>query len=109
MSARFVGVLGRPPTATGFGLTGLAAEPLAPGGDPIAAVQAALRRADRAVLLLEESIYDALPADTRRRMDRAVRPVVVPFPGPTGPVRRSAEERVVELLRRAIGYRVRLR
>jgi hypothetical protein len=34
---------------------------------------------------------------------------VVPFPGPAWEKLAPAEERVIELLRRAIGYRVRLR
>ena len=38
-----------------------------------------------------------------------VMPVVVPFPGPDRSARPSAETDLVELLRRAIGYRVRLR
>jgi hypothetical protein len=35
--------------------------------------------------------------------------MVVPFPGPTWVVRPPAEEYIVELLRQAIGYRVRIR
>jgi hypothetical protein len=35
--------------------------------------------------------------------------VVVPFPSPIAEEERAPAERIVELIRRAIGYRVRLR
>ena len=47
--------------------------------------------------------------DGRAMVDRVEQPIVVPFPGPAWRAVASAEEQVVELLRRAIGYRVRLR
>lgn len=103
-----VALLCRPATAAGFGLAGVSAVEVPPGADPTVSVEALLRSGDGGVLLIEESLYDALTADLRQRLERSVRPVVVPFPGPAWTERTSAEERVVELLRRAIGYRVRL-
>ncbi|MGE3618587.1 MAG: hypothetical protein AB7L66_22140, partial [Gemmatimonadales bacterium] len=67
-----------------------------------------LHRREVAVLLVEDSIYDALAAEQRTRLDRSAHPVVIPFPGPAPAAAPSAEARVVALLRRAIGYRVRL-
>ncbi|HEX7024441.1 MAG TPA: hypothetical protein VF187_06455, partial [Gemmatimonadales bacterium] len=61
------------------------------------------------VILLQEEIYQALPDDVRARLDRSAHPVVVPMPGPAWVAAPSAEERVIELLRRAIGYRIKLR
>ncbi len=109
MSARTVRALASPAVAAGFGLAGVPADPIRPGGDPAELVGSALGRPDLAVVLIEESIYDGLGPELRRRLDRSAVPVVVPFPSPAGQSRRSAEDRVVELLRRAIGYRVRLR
>ncbi len=103
-----VEVICRPAAVVGFSLAGLVAEPLAEVADPTPAITACLERSDLGVLLIEESIYDTLPPDLRTRLDRSARPVVVPFPGPAWSGARSAEDRVVELLRRAIGYRVRL-
>ena len=104
-----VRVLCRPVTAAGFALAGIAAD----AGDDQGAVEAALRsllaRGDLGVVLLEESLYAALAPDLRTLVDRVAQPVVVPFPGPAWRAAPSAEEQVVELLRRAIGYRVRLR
>lgn len=103
-----VEVICRSPVETGFALAGLTAHPV---DDPVEAepvIAALLERADLAVLLVEEPVLEGLAPETRRRLDRSARPVVVPFPGPTFVSRGSAEDRVVELLRRAIGYRVRL-
>jgi len=103
-----VEVICRPAAAAGFALAGLTSEPVSEAADPAAPIAAFLSRADLGVLLVEESIYESLPVELRARLDRSARPVVVPFPGPAWSGARSAEDRVVELLRRAIGYRVRL-
>jgi vacuolar-type H+-ATPase subunit F/Vma7 len=103
-----VRVVCRPFTTAGFALVGLMVDAVAEGGDAGAVVAPLLARPEVGVLLLEESIYDGLAPDLRRRVDRSPRPVVVPFPAPAWGGPGSAEERVVELLRRAIGYRVRL-
>jgi vacuolar-type H+-ATPase subunit F/Vma7 len=103
-----VEVVCRPATAPGFTLAGLPTLVVPEAADPGAAVVALLGRADVGVVLVEEAIYDAVPADLRRRLDRSPRPVVVPFPGPAWAGARTAEERIVELLRRAIGYRIKL-
>lgn len=92
----------------GFGLAGVPADSVT-GADPAETVEALLRRPDLGVLLLEERVYDTLSPELRRRVERSSVPVVVPFPSPGWTAARTAEDRVVELLRRAIGYRVRLR
>lgn len=104
-----VRVVCRPPAAPGFALAGLAVDPVPEAADPALVLAPLLARDDTAVVLLDEAVYDALPPDLRRRINRSTRPVVVPFPGPGWAGAGSAEDRVVELLRHAIGYRVRLR
>lgn len=108
MTATLVRVLCRPATARGFALAGLAADPVVEGLDPTPAIEEALARPGTGVLLIEEPIYDGLGGELRTRLDRSTLPVVVPFPGPTFEAGRPAEERVVDMLRRAIGYRVKL-
>ncbi len=103
-----VRVLCRPEVAPGFALTGLPVDSAPASGDATAALDLLLARRDVGVLLLEEQIYQALPEEARRRADRSTIPVVVPFPSPVWEVAPEAEQYVVELLRRAIGYRVRL-
>jgi vacuolar-type H+-ATPase subunit F/Vma7 len=104
-----VRVLCRPAAAAGFALAGLAAHEVPEGADARAVVESALAGGEPGVVLLEEGLYDELSEDVRALMDRSANPVVIPFPGPGWGVTHPAEERVVELLRRAIGYRVRLR
>jgi vacuolar-type H+-ATPase subunit F/Vma7 len=104
-----VRILCRPATAAGFGLAGLVAETAEDALTVDASVRGLLQRHELGVVLLEEPLYTALAPDVRAMVDRVAQPVVVPFPGPAWRAAPSAEEQVVELLRRAIGYRVRLR
>ena len=104
-----VRILCRPATATGFTLAGLVADTGGDGEDSMPALQRLTARPEVGVVLVEESLRDHFPPEVQARLDRVARPVVVPFPGPTWRAVRPAEEWVVELLRRAIGYRVRLR
>jgi V/A-type H+/Na+-transporting ATPase subunit F len=104
-----VRVVCRPALAPGFALAGLPADSLPAGEDTEAFLAGLTQREETGVLLLQDEIYDGLPEELRGRLDRSARPLIVPFPGPAWIGRRSAEERVIELLRRAIGYRVKLR
>jgi vacuolar-type H+-ATPase subunit F/Vma7 len=104
-----VRVLCRPATAAGFALAGIVAETADEESVADAALRSLLQRPEVGVVLLENSLYQALAPDLRAVVDRVAQPVVVPFPGPAWRLAPSAEEQVVELLRRAIGYRVRLR
>lgn len=104
-----VRVLCRPATAAGFALAGIVADAADDEGAVEAALRGLLARRELGVVLLEEPLYATLAPDLRAQVDRVAQPVVVPFPGPAWRAAPSAEEQVVELLRRAIGYRVRLR
>jgi vacuolar-type H+-ATPase subunit F/Vma7 len=62
------------------------------------------------VLLVEQPIYDALDADQRLALSRRPLPMVVPYPAPAREADTPGADAVIaELLRQAIGYRVRLR
>jgi vacuolar-type H+-ATPase subunit F/Vma7 len=89
----------------------LASLPVAEAADGVGAGArlARLGAEDVGVVLLEDRLYDDLPEETRRAISSSPLPMVVPFPGPTWAVRPPAEEYIVELLRQAIGYRVRIR
>jgi vacuolar-type H+-ATPase subunit F/Vma7 len=105
-----VAVVCRPEVAGGFALAGLAPAVAGDAAAGEAAVERLLGREDLGVLLVEEAIYDALPVELRRRLGRRPLPMVVPFPGPAWRARpEGPESYVVEILRQAIGYRVRLR
>lgn len=109
MSTATVHVLCTPAVAPGFWLTGLPVV-LAEDGPAAAHLLADLRaRLEVGVVLIESALYDALPEETLLRIAASASPMVVPFPSPVWIERPPAEEYIVELLRRAIGYRVRLR
>lgn len=99
----------RPGVASGLRLAGL--EPLEAVG-----TDATIRRleestaGDPALILVEDSLWDALPPEVRDRFETRPFPLVVPFPSPTPETPEArAEAYLVDMLRRAVGYRVRLR
>ena len=104
-----VAIVCRPQVAVGFALAGL--QPIeASDGETAAACIAALSGdRDVGVILVEEPLHDALPIEARRTLADRPLPMIVPFPGPAWRTPDAqAHEYVVELLRQAIGYRVRL-
>lgn len=102
-------VVCRPASLEGFALAGVRAVPAGDPQEAALAVERLVSDPGLGVLLVEDALYRALPEDLRRRLERRALPVVVPFPGARVEERPSAEAELVELLRSAIGYRVRLR
>jgi len=103
-----VKVLCTPEVAAGFGLAGLSVEEV----DAAAAPDAVRRLATDGtigIILVEESLHRALPEELRARLERLAVPIVVPFPSPSWERRGLAEQYVLEILRQAVGYRVRAR
>jgi len=103
-----VRVVCRPDVAAGFELAGIVVDEAeeATAGE-------VLRRlaADPAVgvVLVEERLRRALPEDLTQWLDRLATPVVVPFPSPHWGGPGAEEDYVLEILRQAVGYRVRFR
>lgn len=65
---------------------------------------------DVGVVLIEEALWERLPSEQRRRLDEEPLPLVIPFPSPgLEPPEERAEVYLVEMLRQAVGYRVKLR
>lgn len=105
-----VRVLCRPVVAAGFGLAGTRVLEAGTTEESVACLRDLLDQAEVGVVLMEEGLHDRLPEDVHRRLSRNPLPMVVPFPGPAWEERpEAAESYIVELLRRVIGYRVRLR
>lgn len=102
-------VVCRPASLEGFALAGVKAVPAGSARECALALERLSADSEVGVLLVEDGLYAALPDALRERLERRAVPVVVPFPGPPREGRVSAEGELVELLRRAIGYRVRLR
>jgi len=102
-------VLCRPNVSEGFALAGVRSLTAVDGVEAATLIRRLIEQARVGVLLVEDALYRALPDELRDALERRTTPVVIPFPGPARGERPSAEAELVELLRRAIGYRVRLR
>ncbi|MFW5947793.1 MAG: V-type ATP synthase subunit F [Gemmatimonadota bacterium] len=101
-------VLCRPEVATGFLLAGLDVRRARDAGAAADALAELRRDVGDAVVLVQDTLYDELDARQLKRDEGAL--LVVPFPDPAWEEEPSAaEEYLVEMLRRAVGYRVRLR
>jgi vacuolar-type H+-ATPase subunit F/Vma7 len=103
-------VIAGPAACAGFALAGLQTAEARTARDGAALLAALAASPDLGVLLVEEPIIAALPEEERRELLRRSAPVIVPFPAPSWDEHApTPESYVLELLRRAIGYRVRLR
>jgi len=105
-----VAVLCRAPSAAGFALAGLQPVEVQDGGEATQRLSALLADPGLGLILVESTLYERLDDDVRRRISSRVLPLVIPFPGPAWTQGVAASDAyVVELLRQAIGYQVRLR
>lgn len=96
-------------TALGFGLSGIAPIEAATGAEAAAALDAlATTSAHGGVIFVESSLYGALPSAKRRQIRREGLPILIPFPSPAQGAL-APEQELLEVLRRAVGYRMRLR
>lgn len=102
-------VVCRPVIGDGFALAGVHSLPAVDGTEAAALLGRLIEDPELGVVLVEEVLYRALPRELLEVLERRALPVVVPFPGPRAGARPSAEAELVNLLREAIGYRVRLR
>ncbi len=98
-------------TALGVALAGLAPIEAATGAETEAALAGlAGTPAKGGIVLVEAGLYDQLSAATRRRIHKEGAPLLVPFPGPAPAAPGSSpEQELLDILGRAVGYRVRLR
>jgi len=105
-----VAVLASPATSGGWQLAGLSLHEAPSAADGAAVLSRLLDDREIGVLLVEQPIYDALDADQRLALSRRPLPMVVPYPAPAWEADAPGVDAVIaELLRQAIGYRVRLR
>lgn len=96
-----------PELAPGFVLAGATVEPIS---DPLKMREALERWAQdprAGVALIEESLHRSLPDEVLVRISRRGIPILTAFPGPKWAEKDAAESYVLQILRRAIGYRVR--
>ena len=102
-------VIAPPGIAAGFRLAGVPVEEAATPREAEDLVRAEAARPDAGLILVQQALYDAMPLAMRRELERRPTPIVVPIPAAQwAEERRRPEDYILELLQRAIGYRVRL-
>jgi len=101
-------VIASPGLSAGFALAGIPVFQAVDGDDAAHQIQRAVDEARAGVVIIDEPLYRELSEDLRRILERSTLPLVIPVPGPDWTAKSSAHEYIVEILRRAIGYRVRL-
>lgn len=94
--------------SAGFALAGVPVFEEESGEDAAARIERWTESDNVAVVLIDEPLYRDIPEEIRRGLQRTGLPVVIPVPGPDWTSEATAHEYIVEILRRAIGYRVRL-
>ncbi len=109
MTSRRVAVITRPGLGAGFGLAGVSVVEAADGKSAATLIMGLDAESELGVVIVDDTLYSDFPEDFHRLMRRKPLPVLVPVPGPNWEEESTAREYIVEILRRAIGYRVRLR
>ena len=104
-----VRVLCRPSIAAGFRLAGFDPVEAGDASEGARRLLGMLDDPEAGVVLVQEDFHDTLPPGERRGLARRALPLVVPFPVPSlVPPPGGPEAFIADLLRQAIGYRVRL-
>jgi len=109
MSDLRVSFIGRPEVAPGFALAGFRPMVVADAEDASRRLGALLGDAHVGLVLIEAPLYEGLAPDVQQRLSARPVPLVVPVPAPSWVEHAAADRVIVELLRRAIGYQVKLR
>lgn len=108
MTTRRLVVVTGPGSSAGFALAGVPVIEAADAPEAASRVEHLMNDPEAGVVVVEESLYRDLPEELQRSMRSSAQPVVIPIPGPDWTSESTAHEYIVEILRRAIGYRVRL-
>ena len=104
-----VRIVSRPTLAAGFELAGLAVTRADDGPSAAETVKRWAADADVGIVFVDDALYRTLPRDLLTRLDRHALPLIAPVPSPQWDERSEAEAYILEILRQAIGYRVRPR
>ena len=109
MSELRVTLISRPEVAPAFALAGFRPLAVTDAQDAGRRLTALLSDARVGLVLIEGPLHDGLDPELQRRLSARPVPLVVPVPAPSWVEHAVADQVIVELLRRAIGYQVRLR
>ena len=108
MNDRRLVVIASPGLSAGFALTGVPTFEATDGLDAARQLDRLAEDVNAGIVIIDEPLYRDLPEETSRNLQRSAFPVVIPVPGPDWRAESTAHEYIVEILRRAIGYRVKL-
>jgi V/A-type H+-transporting ATPase subunit F len=100
-------VVTRPGDGTGFRLAGVPVDEVERGEEP-ARFRALASDPSLAVIAIEARVFEALPEPLLRRASARALPVVLPFTLPRAAEAGAGHAYVAALIRRAIGYHVKL-
>lgn len=94
--------------SAGFALAGVPVFEISNSLDAARKIKSSADEENVGVVIIDELLYRDIPEEARRNLEKSAIPVIIPVPGPDWTMESSAHEYIVEILRRAIGYRVRL-
>ncbi len=97
-------------TALGFRLAGIEARVAENPDEMRQGIESILAEREVRVALLDEQLFRQLPEPLKRKIEDSVSPIFMPIP--TLALREGAirpEEYVIRLIRRAIGYQIKIR
>jgi vacuolar-type H+-ATPase subunit F/Vma7 len=97
-----------PPMAAGFRLAGVPCDEVRTPREAAERLLGIVTEEDAGVVLVEQRLLDAVPEATRRELEKRATPILVAVPPPQWTARHRADDYILDLLQRAIGYRVRL-
>lgn len=97
-------------TALGLSLAGIDAREVADPGEMERQADELAGDPGVRVVFLDEALFRRLPSPVRKRLEESRAPLFVPIPALRGGAEAlSPEERIARLMRRAIGYQIRVR
>jgi len=108
MTEKRLVVITSPYVSAGFALTGVPVYREADGPSAARRLELLTSESEVGVVMMEEALYRDLPEEVQRALRHKALPVVMPVPGPDWSAESRAHDYIVDILRRAIGYRVKL-
>ena len=103
-------VIGEPEIVEGFALTGARIRPESDPGRAERILDKLLLSRDTDIVVFTESLFEQLPEKTRIRAETSGRPLFLTLPRPAGiETWAGREDLISRIIRRAIGYRLKIR
>lgn len=103
-------VITDPDTALGFRLAGVEATEVADADEAADRLLSLLKSEEPGIVMYNEEYHTALSEHSRVALEESTAPVFFPVPGrPVGRMGEPREEYLARLLRRAIGYQLKIR